>query len=92
MWCYNAYLDETVKLSREKFLGELKDFGIDTRESFKPINQQKPLQIKYGLKDSDCPNANFIGEKGFYLPSGNDLSIEDIDYICEKVKVISKKF
>ena len=42
MWCYNAYLEKGVKLSREKFLGELKEFGIDTRESFKPINQQLP--------------------------------------------------
>ena len=39
--------------------------------------------------ENDCPNANYIMENGFYLPSGNTITNEEIDYVCEEIKKIS---
>ena len=35
----------------------------------------------YGIKENDCPNANYIMKTGFYIPSGNTISDQDIDYV-----------
>ena len=72
-------------------LGE-KEKNIDTRDAFVPINKQKILIDKYKLfEENDCPNANYIMENGFYLPSGNTIINEDIDFVCNEIKNIAKK-
>ena len=41
--------------------------------------------------EKDCPNANYIMKRGFYLPSGNTLSNHDIDLICKKlIKIVGE--
>tara|TARA_B100000795_G_scaffold135283_1_gene101045 strand:+ start:3221 stop:4345 length:1125 start_codon:yes stop_codon:yes gene_type:complete len=85
MWAFNIYLDDTFKVSRDELVKLLKNIGIDTRDSFVPINQQKILHEKYNIKDEDCPNANYIRETGLYLPSGNNLTNKEIDYISDEI-------
>ena len=64
---------------------------METRNAFVPINKQKILVEKYHLfEENDCPNANYIMDNGFYLPSGNTISNEEIDFVCEQIKEISK--
>ena len=42
---------------------------------------------KYKIfKEEDCPNANYIMENGFYLPSGNNITNDEIDFICDEIK------
>ena len=53
--------------------------------------KMKLLVKKYGLfKEEDCPNANCIMENGFYLPSGNNIKNEEIDFICNSIIKHSK--
>ena len=52
---------------------------------------QKILQKNSNIKDSDCPNANFIMKNGFYIPSGNTISNDDIDYVSEQIIKLKKK-
>ena len=71
-------------------LGE-KEKNIDTRDAFVPINKQKILIDKYKLfKENDCPNANYIMANGFYLPSGNNIKNEEIDFVCNEIIKYSK--
>ena len=59
---------------------------------FTPINYQDHLIKKYNrFKKEDCPNANTLMETGFYLPSGNLIPNEDIDFVCEEIIKHSKK-
>ena len=45
---------------------------------------------KYKLfKADDCPNANYIMENGLYLPSGNTITNDEIDFVCQTIKEIS---
>ncbi len=90
MWVFNLYLDETFPISRNELTRKLNEKNIETRDAFVPVNQQKVLIDKYKLfKADDCPNANYIMQNGFYLPSGNTLLNEEIDYICNEIKKIT---
>ena len=91
MWVFNIYLDNNFPISRDDLLKKLQEKNIETRNAFVPINKQAVLIKKYGLfKEDDCPNANYIMENGFYLPSGNTITNEEIDFVCNKIKAISK--
>ena len=90
MWVFNLYLDEKFPISRNELTKKLKEKNIDTRDAFVPINQQKILIDKYKLfKEDECPNANFIMDNGFYLPSGNTITNDEIDFICSEIKKIA---
>ena len=91
MWVFNVYLDKNFPLTRDELTKKLKEKNIDTRDAFVPINQQQILIDKYKLFNrNDCPNANFIMENGFYLPSGNTLTNEEIDYVSSQVIKLGK--
>ncbi len=91
MWVFNIYLDKNYPLSRDQLVNKLKEKNIETRNAFVPINRQKILTKKYGLfKEEDCPNANYIMDNGLYLPSGNNIKNEEIDFICSEIIVHSK--
>mgnify|MGYP001403648233 CR=1 FL=1 len=91
MWVFNIYLDKDFPISRDQFVKKLQDKNIETRNAFVPINKQTTLIEKYRLfEENDCPNANYIMENGLYLPSGNTITNEEIDFICNEIKIISK--
>ena len=91
MWVFNIYLDNNFPVSRDELTKKLGEKKIETRNAFVPINKQTVLLKKYGLfKEEDCPNANYIMENGLYLPSGNTITDEEIDFVCDEIKRVSK--
>ena len=91
MWMFNVYISGEFGISRDELMKKLSECGIEVREAFVPVNKQKVL-IKEGfVSESDCPEANYIMDNGFYLPSGLDLNEEDIKFISNKVKSFCSK-
>ena len=91
MWIFNMYLDNTYPLSRDELVKKLAEKNIETRNAFVPMNKQMTLVNKYNLyKEEECPNANYIMDNGFYLPSGNNLTNGDIDFVCAEILKHSK--
>ncbi len=91
MWVFNLQVDKNFPVSRDELIKKLNEKNIETRNAFVPINKQPILIKKYGLyEEKECPNANYIMDNGFYLPSGNNITNEEIDYICNEIKQISK--
>ena len=91
MWVFNIYLDKNFPITRDQLCEKLAEQNIETRNAFVPINKQKVLVKKYGLfKEDDCPNANYIMDNGFYLPSGNNIKNEEIDFVCNEIIKYSK--
>ena len=91
MWVFNIYLDKNFSITRDQLCERLAEQNIETRNAFVPINKQKVLVKKYGLfKEDDCPNANYIMDNGFYLPSGNNIKNEEIDFVCNEIIKYSK--
>lgn len=84
-WMYHIVLKDGFPMSREKFMNELHQKGIETRTSFSHFNQQ-PIFKKMGLvKNESMPIADFLSERGLYLPSGLGLSEVELSYICDSI-------
>ena len=70
-----------------KKLGEKK---IGTRPFFYPMHLQPVFKKMNLFKNINCEVAEFIANKGLYLPSGLGLSEEEIKIVCKEVKEILK--
>lgn len=89
-WMYGIILEDEIKISREEFVEKLKGRGVDTRNFFIPMNKQ-PVFLDGKMENApDCsdnyPIAEKIGSRGFYLPSSSNLSDEEIELVCYKLK------
>jgi perosamine synthetase len=92
MWVFNLSVDKNYPLSRDELVIKLKEKNIETRNAFVPISYQDFLIKKYNLFDkNECPNANIIMDNGLYLPSGNIIPNDDIDFICQEIIKLGKK-
>lgn len=90
-WMYNIVLGGRLSGKRSLIMEELKKLGVESREDFVPFNQQK-IFIEQGIADPDsCPVANRLGADGMYLPSGNDISSEELAYAAQSFLDVIKK-
>ena len=92
-WCSPVNWLITIKLKKEglrnKFIKYLKDFKIDSRQMINPINEA------YHIKD--LINKKFqvskkISINSVHLPSGLNLSKNQINKICKRVKLFFKEY
>lgn len=87
-WMFHVILSGKWKGRRNEVMKKLLEQGIETREAFIPHNMQKVI-IERGLaKVGDCPVANAVGENGLYLPSGINLSRDEVNYVVHVLKSI----
>ncbi|MEW6616814.1 MAG: DegT/DnrJ/EryC1/StrS family aminotransferase [Patescibacteria group bacterium] len=90
-WMYLVVLRGSLEGKRKLIMNELEQRGIQTREAFTPANMQR-IFIEKGLMNKDmCPIANRIGENGFYLPSGPEISEEELLYVTSQLDEILMK-
>ena len=83
-WMSSIVLDKDFNISRDKVMAKLKERLIDTRPFFYPIS----MFPMYNKPTVDNPVAYHIGPNGINLPSGVNLTEEQIDYIARQVKDI----
>lgn len=89
-WMYHIVLREHLVGKRSFIMNALKEVGIETREGFIPYNLQKIFISKGWTKPEDCPNANKVAYASFYLPTGPDISEEELQYVVKNFKRILK--
>lgn len=89
-WMYHIVLREHLVGKRSFIMNALKEVGIETREGFIPYNLQKIFINKGWTKPEDCPNANKVAYTSFYLPTGPDISEEELQYVVKNFKRILK--
>jgi perosamine synthetase len=89
-WMFHMVLQGKLLGKRKTVMAALKEKGVDTRESFIPFNEQE-IFIKKGLARADeCPVANNIGENGLYIPSGPNISDEELAHVANQfVEVVN---
>ncbi len=91
-WMYGIVLDKSVRLTKEEVMEKLKERGIDTRGFFKPMHKQPAYANKTIENSPDCtgkfPVADFIGERGFYLPSSSNLTDQEAEFVVKELKDI----
>ena len=85
-WMYGTVIDEETKLDAKDLASRLRSHGVETRPFFLGIHEQ-PVFKKMGFfKDVSLPVTERIARQGLYLPSGQAITDEQIDYVIEKVR------
>ena len=82
-WMYCVKLLPDSEHTASTVCKKLNQAGIGTRPFFKGLNSQ-PALIKRGITTGEEYTASDEAYRnGFYLPSGLDLTVSDIDYVVE---------
>jgi perosamine synthetase len=87
-WMVNVVLDEHITLSRDEMCTHLKGRGIDTRPFFVPMSELPHLaELRTVTADgSDSSVSARLSRRGFSLPSGCDLTKEQVHRVVESVR------
>jgi perosamine synthetase len=81
-WMYTTVLDVESPTVRDMLMEKLKSVGVETRAVFPAIYHQPP----YKDSSSWCTVADWFGDRGLNLPSGNSTTFEEVDYVAEKIR------
>lgn len=87
-WMYGLILKESFGRKMRDVRARLAAEGVDTRSFFVPLNRQPVYQGNHrrwpDLRGS-YPVSEQLGEQGFYLPSGLNLTREDQTYVVDRL-------
>lgn len=79
----------TVVCGNEKARGMVRDQlardGIETRNFFKPMHEQRELR-QFQRPGDAFPVAIDLSRRGFYLPLWADMTKEDVEYVCSSIE------
>lgn len=76
--------------TKDELIVHLKENEIDTRLLFTGMHKQKAM-LDYGCDCSgEYPVCEWLTKNGFYLPSGSNLTEEQIKFICGVIKEYAK--
>jgi len=87
-WMYSILLDENVEVDRDILMAKLRDNGIDTRPFFYPIHLQ-PAYFGWFTPEK-FPVSEKLSETGLNLPSGNELTEEEVSKVCKTIQSLVK--
>lgn len=87
-WMYHVLLRGSAADRKAEIIRKLADRGIETRENFVPYNMQRIFIDRGWTSADECPVANDVSRRGFYLPSSPTLSESDLVYVCDALTAI----
>lgn len=85
----NVIKMENVSFNINKLMKELLEIGIDTRNLFYPLNKQ--LFLSHKPTKEFFPISEDLYNTGMYVPSGSNLSDNDIEYIASSIIMTLRK-
>ncbi|NTV13186.1 MAG: DegT/DnrJ/EryC1/StrS family aminotransferase [Desulfobulbaceae bacterium] len=87
-WVYGLLLDDTVPLDGPAVMARLAAKGVASRPFFWPMHEQ-PVFRKMGLfQGLQLPVAERLARRGFYLPTGPDITNEEIAQVAAALREI----
>lgn len=87
---YVIRLDD--RIDRNKVMNYLTDNNIACKPYFTPIHLQPYMKRKFGFKEGDFPIAEKVSKSTIALPFYNNLSVNEIDYVVQKIEEGIKKY
>ncbi|MGB8707623.1 MAG: DegT/DnrJ/EryC1/StrS family aminotransferase [Dehalococcoidia bacterium] len=84
-WMYSILIDDKFGIGRDELMDELRKKGIDTRTFFIPMHQQPVFQNMGLFNGESYPVAEYLGERGLYLPSSSGLTEKQIEQVCQAI-------
>lgn len=90
--CTTPWFIDILCEDRANLLAYLKENGVGTRVMYPPINRQVAyINIQGKPDDSKFPISSEVGKKGLWLPSASQLTDEQIEEVCDKIKAFYVK-
>lgn len=87
-WLYSIIINNKCKLSRDEIMIELKKKRIETRRFFYPLHIM-PAFSRYSSGEQ-YPVSTYLSEHGLNLPSGPQISDEEVEYVANIIKELCK--
>lgn len=84
-WMYSLVLDEAFPLTRDELIAALRERGIDSRPFFHSLDTLPPYAAS-----EPCPVSVSLGQRGINLPSSPKLTDEQILYVCDTIRDLSR--
>ncbi len=75
----------SANADRNKLMEYLASVGIDTRPYFSPLHLQPFYRSEFGFAEGDFPVCESIAGSTLALPFHNNLSEDDIIYVCQSI-------
>lgn len=89
-WVFGLLISRDYELTADAAMKKLAKLGIGCRPFFYPMHKQ-PVLNKLGLFENDShPNAEWLSDKGFYIPSGLGLSVSQMETVAKAVREVFK--
>ena len=84
-WISTVILDQQYGLEKEQVCLQCAEQEIDIRPLFYPVSSMPPFrEYTFGRSMAEeNPVTYFLSKYGVCLPNGNNLDLEDVEYICE---------
>ncbi len=90
-WMFHVVLTGKLSGRRSEFINLLKESGVETREDFIPYHEQKIFIEKGLVSGNECPLSSKYAKDGLYLPSGTDITGEELEYVSNVVHGVVEK-
>ena len=87
-WVFGILIKEDNPLEATTVMDLLQRVGIGSRPFFYPMHKQPVFNNRGLFINEKLPNSVYLGEKGFYLPSGLSLTEENVVYVANELKKI----
>lgn len=87
-WVFGILIKEDNPLEATTVMDLLQKVGIGSRPFFYPMHKQPVFNNRGLFINENLPNSVYLGEKGFYLPSGLSLTEENVVYVANEIKKI----
>jgi perosamine synthetase len=84
-WVFGVVVNDDIPQGADEVRAQLRDHGIDTRPFFWPMHEQPVFRKQGWFTDERFPVAERLGRRGFYLPSGLALTVEQQAEVAEAV-------
>ena len=63
----------------------LKKYNIGCGVNYRSVTDMSIFKKKFGWSNKTCKNSKYLGDNTLSLPLYPDLTIKDVNYICEKI-------
>ena len=83
---------DTIKISRDSFIGKLKEAGVGTSVHFIPLHTMPYYKKRYGLAEDNFPETMKSFRQEISLPIWPGMSAVHINRVIEVVKSIAAEY
>jgi perosamine synthetase len=81
-WVYGMVLGDRLDCDAETMMRRLGERGVGTRPFFWPMHEQPVMRRMGFVRGGSYPVAERLARRGFYLPSGMALRMEQVDSVA----------